>query len=104
MATDRISLGLLALRVFVGVAFWFHGFGKLELLTAFAAEFQIPLPLAGAAAYTQMIGALLLIAGLCTCRSAGLGFDDGSCDDTAHRTGERSSIPAVTVGKHPPSI
>jgi hypothetical protein len=24
MATDRISLGLLALRVFVGVAFWFH--------------------------------------------------------------------------------
>ncbi len=74
MATDRISLGLLVLRVFVGVAFWFHGFGKLEQLTPFAAEFQIPLSLAAVAAYTQMIGALLLIAGLCTPAAAlGLG-------------------------------
>jgi putative oxidoreductase len=74
MATERISLGLLALRVFVGVAFWFHGLGKTEELTAFAVEFQIPLPLAAAAAYTQVIGALLLIAGLCTPAAAlGLG-------------------------------
>lgn len=74
MGTDRISLGLLALRVFVGVAFWLHGFGKIEELNAFAAEFQIPLPLAAAAAYTQVIGALLLIAGLCAPAAAlGLG-------------------------------
>jgi len=60
--------------VFVGVAFWFHGSGKLVDLTAFAAEFQIPFALAAAAAYTQVFGALLLIVGLCTAAAAlGLG-------------------------------
>lgn len=57
---------MLALRVFVGIAFWFHGSAKIADLSAFAREFGIPLALATGAAYTQTIGALLLIVGLLT--------------------------------------
>ena len=71
--THRLDLALLMLRVFVGVAFWFHGSGKVVDLTAFAAEFQIPPTLAAAAAYTQVAGAWLLIAGLLT-PAAGFGL------------------------------
>jgi putative oxidoreductase len=64
--TPRLDLALLMLRVFIGVAFWFHGSGKVVDVAAFAAEFQIPPLLAMVAAYTQVAGALLLIAGLLT--------------------------------------
>lgn len=67
---ERTSVALLLLRVFVGVAFWFHGSGKTADLSAFATEFQIPLVLAAAAAYTQVAGGLLMVLGLCTPASA----------------------------------
>ena len=62
----RASVALLLLRVFVGAAFWFHGSGKASHLAAFAEEFHTPLVLAAAAAYTQIAGAVLLIAGAFT--------------------------------------
>lgn len=64
--TPRLDLALLMLRVFIGVAFWFHGSAKVVDVAAFAAEFQIPPLLAAVAAYTQVAGALLLMAGLLT--------------------------------------
>jgi putative oxidoreductase len=57
---------LLILRVFVGVAFLFHGYGKIVDIPAFAAEFGMPSAVAAAAAYTQFVGGLLLIVGLLT--------------------------------------
>jgi putative oxidoreductase len=62
----RVSVALLLLRLFVGSAFWLHGSGKATDLAAFAADFHIPIALAAAAAYTQVIGALLLLAGVFT--------------------------------------
>lgn len=62
----RAGAALLFLRVFVGVAFIFHGYGKMADIPAFAAEFGMPLPVAAAAAYTQFIGGLLLILGALT--------------------------------------
>ena len=66
VTTGRLSVALLTLRLFVGVAFSFHGLAKVMDLAAFAAEFQIPYALAAVAAYTQVAGALLLIAGFVT--------------------------------------
>lgn len=64
--THRLSVAFLMLRVFVGVAFLFHGFAKLADITAFSAEFHIPHALAAVTAYTQVVSAALLIAGLFT--------------------------------------
>ena len=78
---ERTSVALLLLRVFVGVAFLFHGAGKTENLNSFAAEFQIPLAFAAAAAFTQVGGGLLLLLGLCTPASAvALAINDGRRD------------------------
>jgi putative oxidoreductase len=63
---DRFDVGILLLRTFVGVAFCFHGIAKVADLAGFAAEFHIPLMMAGAAAYTQIVGGLCLIGGLLT--------------------------------------
>lgn len=57
---------MLGLRAFIGCAFWFHGLGKVTDLTRFAWEFGIPVGLAASAAWTQVIGAVLLIGGLLT--------------------------------------
>ena len=57
---------LLILRVFVGVAFLFHGYGKIVDVPAFASEFGMPWAAAAAAAYTQFVSGLLLIVGLLT--------------------------------------
>lgn len=62
----RAGAALLSLRAFVGVAFLFHGYGKVADIPAFAAEFGMPLPVAAAAAYTQFVGGLLLILGALT--------------------------------------
>jgi putative oxidoreductase len=62
----RSGFALLLLRVFVGVAFVFHGSGKSRDVAAFAAEFGVPKPLAVAGAYTQLACGLLLLAGLAT--------------------------------------
>ena len=70
IVADRTSVALLLLRVFVGVAFCFHGSGKTAALSAFAAEFQIPLALAAVAAFAQVGGGLLMVLGLCTPVSA----------------------------------
>ena len=62
----RRDLALLALRAFVGVAFFLHGAGKLPHLVGFAQEFGLPLGLARAAAYVQLAGGVLLVAGALT--------------------------------------
>lgn len=65
-ATGRTGLALLLLRLFVGIAFSFHGYGKVADVAAFAEEFQLPTLLAAAAAYTQVAAAPLLLVGLLT--------------------------------------
>lgn len=62
----RAGTALLILRAFIGIAFLFHGYGKIADLAGFAAEFDIPLRLASAAAYTQFVCGLLMIVGLLT--------------------------------------
>jgi putative oxidoreductase len=62
----RVGAALLLLRAFTGVAFLFHGYGKITDIAAFAEEFNIPVPLAACAAYAQLIGGLLLVVGLLT--------------------------------------
>ena len=62
----RAGAALLMLRAFVGVAFLFHGYGKIVDIPAFAAEFGMPPAVASAAAYAQFIGGLLMIVGLLT--------------------------------------
>jgi putative oxidoreductase len=62
----RGGAALLLLRSFIGVAFLFHGYGKMIDVHGFAAEFGIPLPVAAAAAYTQFIGGVLMILGAAT--------------------------------------
>lgn len=54
------------LRVFIGIAFLFHGYGKIIDIQGFAAEFNLPAVVAATAAYTQFAGGLLLIVGLLT--------------------------------------
>lgn len=62
----RAGTGLLLLRVFVGTAFLFHGYGKIVDVSAFAAEFTIPLPIAVMASYTQFLAGMLMIVGFLT--------------------------------------
>lgn len=62
----RAGAALLLLRVFVGIAFLFHGYGKMVDVPAFAAEFGLASPVAAAAAYTQFVCGLLLIPGALT--------------------------------------
>jgi len=65
-SSGRSGAALLLLRAFVGVAFLFHGTGKLPHLTEFARAFGLPVPLAAAAAWAQIAGGVLLIAGALT--------------------------------------
>ena len=62
----REGTALFLLRVFIGIAFLFHGFGKVKDLSAFATEFQLPFGIAAMAAYVQFFGAFLMIIGLLT--------------------------------------
>lgn len=62
----RAGFAVLALRLFVGTAFLFHGGGKTSELESFSQEFGVPIFLAAAAAYGQLAGAILLIVGLLT--------------------------------------
>ena len=62
----RVGTALLILRAFIGIAFLFHGYGKVVDVPAFAAEFNMPIVVAGAAAYTQFACAVLMIVGLVT--------------------------------------
>lgn len=58
------SVALLAARVFVGIAFLHHGYGKWIDIPGFAQEFSIPDVLAQAAAGSQILAGALLIIGL----------------------------------------
>ncbi|MBY0504486.1 MAG: DoxX family protein [Bryobacteraceae bacterium] len=60
------GMAMLLLRCFVGVAFLFHGGGKTGELENFAREFDVPFALAAAAAYAQLLGAVILIVGIVT--------------------------------------
>jgi len=60
------GIALLLLRVFVGIAFLFHGYGKVVDVAGFAAEFGMPYLIAAAAACVQFGAGLLLILGLVT--------------------------------------
>jgi len=62
----RAGAALFLLRVFVGIAFVFHGYGKVVNIPAFAAEFNLPSPLAVMAAYVQLLAGVLMIAGFLT--------------------------------------
>lgn len=62
----RTGTALFMLRAFVGIAFLFHGSGKIGDIPAFAAEFNMPIVVAVAAAYAQFIGGVLMIVGVLT--------------------------------------
>jgi putative oxidoreductase len=62
----RLTLALLILRLFVGVAFIQHGSGKLMHPAEFAAEFGIPVWLAFITMFTQLTSGILLIVGALT--------------------------------------
>jgi putative oxidoreductase len=64
--SGRRGIALLLLRLFVGVAFLFHGYGKIVDIAGFAAEFGMPHLIAIAAAYVQFGAGLLLVLGLLT--------------------------------------
>ncbi|MCI0422825.1 MAG: DoxX family protein [Acidobacteria bacterium] len=64
--SGRRGIALLLLRVFVGIAFLFHGYGKVVDIAGFAAEFGMPYLIAAAAACVQFGAGLLLILGLVT--------------------------------------
>jgi putative oxidoreductase len=64
--SSAVDAALLLLRVFAGVAFVLHGWGKVINVSGFAAEQGVPVVLGAAAAYVQFIGRLLLVVGLLT--------------------------------------
>ncbi|MBY0507636.1 MAG: DoxX family protein [Bryobacteraceae bacterium] len=64
--SHRANVALLALRCLVGVAFLFHGGGKVADIGDFGEEFGIPLWLAWVAAWSQVLAGVVLIPGLLT--------------------------------------
>jgi putative oxidoreductase len=75
-ATSDANLGLLVLRVFIGLGMLTHGYGKLfgglEKFTGYVAKLNVPFPTVSAfiAAVAESIGAVLLAVGLLTRPSA----------------------------------
>ncbi|HET9452259.1 MAG TPA: DoxX family protein [Aggregicoccus sp.] len=67
LLTSRASLGLLALRVFAGVALMFHGWGKIQKPFGWMGpEAPVPALLQALAALSEFGGGLALILGLLT--------------------------------------
>ena len=64
--SGRGGIALLLLRVFIGIAFLFHGYRKVVDIAGFATEFGMPHCIAAAAASVQFGAGLLLILGLVT--------------------------------------
>ena len=56
----RAGLALFVLHAFVGIAFLFHGYGKIVDISALASEFSMPSGVA-AAAYTQFVSGVMMI-------------------------------------------
>jgi putative oxidoreductase len=68
----RVGAALLLLRLIVGLAFIFHGWPKIRNVAGFAGALKLPVWLAAVAAYTEVIGGILLILGLLTVVAAAL--------------------------------
>jgi putative oxidoreductase len=66
----RVGVALLLLRFITGLAFIFHGWPKVTDVAAFAGNTGLPAWLAGVAAYTELIGGILLILGCLTALAA----------------------------------
>jgi len=67
LLTSRASLGLLALRVFAGIALMFHGWGKVQSpFSWMGPDSGIPGLLQGLAALSEFGGGLALVLGLLT--------------------------------------
>jgi putative oxidoreductase len=64
--SSAVDVALLLLRVFVGIAFVLHGWGKVRDVGGFSAANGVSVFLGAAAAYVQFIGGLLLVVGLLT--------------------------------------
>lgn len=83
LSQESIALGLLILRVILGVVFfahgaqkvlgWFGGYGLKGTVGYFKNALHIPTPIGYIGAFTEFLGGLALIAGLET-RLAGLGL------------------------------
>lgn len=66
MYGGRVGLALLLVRLLMGTAMLFHGWPKIQDVTAFASHARLPLWLGALAAYTEVVGGLLLVLGLLT--------------------------------------
>ena len=67
LLTSRASLGLLALRVFAGIALMFHGWGKIQKPFGWMGpEAPVPSVLQALAALSEFGGGLALVLGLLT--------------------------------------
>ena len=67
LLTSRASLGLLALRVFAGVALMFHGWGKIQKPFGWMGpDAPVPSILQALAALSEFGGGLALVLGLLT--------------------------------------
>jgi putative oxidoreductase len=62
----RPSIGLLILRLVLGVGIALHGYGKIGKLEGLAAFAGVPVPIAGLAMLTELIGGILIVAGALT--------------------------------------
>jgi putative oxidoreductase len=71
--SGRAGVALLALRLFVGVAFILHGLGRIRDLAGFAAVYHITVGQAIAAKVVQIGGGAFLIVGFLT-PAAGIGI------------------------------
>ena len=88
--SPRVSAGLLILRLVAGLAFVFHGYGKITKPFAWMPpEATVPSILQGLAALSEFGGGLAWILGLLTpLASFGLALHDGcSCLDACRRAG-----------------
>lgn len=64
---DALSDGMLTLlRLFAGIAFTLHGWGKVIDVSGFSAKEGVPVILGAAAAYIQFLGGILLVIGCLT--------------------------------------
>src|SRR5688572_16662609 len=68
----RFGAALLVLRVVVGAAFILHGWPKVNDVAGFAEKTGVPWILGAAAAYSELVGGVLLILGLLTPVASGL--------------------------------
>jgi putative oxidoreductase len=62
----RTGWGLLLLRFIVGLAFVFHGWGKVQDPAAFAAGAGLPVWVGALVGWTEFLGGVMLIVGLLT--------------------------------------